>query len=70
MRKLNNAVLVITSVACSGIIGLAYYERYAAPAKLPAVIFYLLAAAICLLPVVHALYRHALTPADRRACSR
>jgi hypothetical protein len=67
MPKSNYAEMVITSVASCGIIALAYYERYAAPEKLPAVVFFLVAAAICLLPVAFACLRH--NACGQRTCN-
>jgi hypothetical protein len=67
MRKSNNAEMVITSVASCGIIALAYYERYAPSDKLPAVVFYLVAAAICLLPIGFAFWRR--SSGGQRMCN-
>lgn len=61
MRTPNVALLVITSTASCGFIALGYYERFSAAEKLPAIAFYLTAAGICLLPVVHGLYRRKLS---------
>jgi hypothetical protein len=67
MRKSTTVEMVVTSVASCGIIALAYYERYAASDKLPAVVFYLVAAAICLLPIAIAFWRH--NSGGRRMCN-
>jgi hypothetical protein len=58
VRKTNSAELIITSIASCGFIALAYYERTTTSYKLPPVYFFLAAAGICLLSVIHALYRH------------
>jgi hypothetical protein len=67
MRKSTTVEMVITSVASCGIIALAYYERYAAADKLPAVMFYLVAAATCLVPLAIAFWRH--NSRGRRMCN-
>jgi membrane protein YdbS with pleckstrin-like domain len=58
MLKRLNANIIIALCASCGIIAFAFYERYAAANRVPAVAFYVAAAVICLLPVFHALLRH------------
>jgi hypothetical protein len=67
MRKSTTVEMVITSVASCGIIALAYHERYAASDKLPAVVLYLVAAAICLFPIAIGFWCH--NSRARRMCN-
>jgi hypothetical protein len=58
MIKRLNANIIIALCASCGIVAFAFYERYEAVDRVPAVVFYITATVICLLPVFYALVRH------------
>ena len=58
MTKRRNANIIVASCTSCALIAFAVYERYEASGTVPAVVFYLVAAAICLLPVLYAILRH------------
>jgi membrane protein YdbS with pleckstrin-like domain len=58
MLKRLNSKIIIALCTSSAIIAFAFYRRQEASVMVSAVAFYCAAAVICLLPVIHALYRH------------
>ena len=58
MTKRRNANIIVASCTSCALIAFAVYERYEASGTVPAVAFYVAAAAICLLPVLYAILRH------------
>ena len=55
-KRLNTPGIVAFCTSCA-LIAFAFYQRRAASEAVPAYAFYLAAAIICLLPVLHALIR-------------
>lgn len=58
MTKRRNADVIVALCTGCALIAFAFYERYEASGTVPAVAFYVAAAAICLLPVLYAILRH------------
>jgi len=58
MTKRRKAYIIVASCTSCTLIAFALHERYEASGTVPAVAFYVAAAAICLLPVVYAILRH------------
>jgi hypothetical protein len=58
MTKRRNADVIVALCTGCALIAFAFYERYEASGTVPAVAFYVAAAAICLLPVLYAILPH------------
>lgn len=58
MTKTRNTNIIVALCTGCALIAFAFYERYEASGAVPAVAFYVAAAAICLLPVLYAVLRH------------
>ena len=58
MLKRPNATILIALCTSCALIAFAFYERYDGSGTPSATVFYVAAAAICLLPVFYAVVRH------------
>jgi hypothetical protein len=57
MTKRHNADIIVALCTSCALIAFAFYQRSEASGTVPAVAFYVAAAAICLLPVLYAILR-------------